>query len=178
MEHEKIDAGESSDRDRAVRALLTYVLLPAWTITGILDWYWHRQTKIECNAGAHESITHLLMALEAGAGVMLALFFEIEAGVLAGMLAAAVLHEATVMWDVGYALPRRPIRQRELHTHSFLEAFPFATTAFAALVNPPQARALLGIGSEPPRPNETDVRAAAAAGAAAPVAVARPPISP
>lgn len=151
MEPDKVDVGERSDRDRAVRAFLTYVLLPAWTIPGILDWYWHRQTKIERTAGAHESVTHVLTALEAGAGVMLALFFEIEAGVIAAMLGAALLHEATVMWDVGYALPRRPIRQRELHTHSFLEAFPFATTAFAALVNPEQARALFGIGSALPR---------------------------
>jgi hypothetical protein len=151
MKHDDGEAQGRSDREKAVRALLAYVLLPAWTIPGILDWYWHRETKIERNAGAHESVMHLLMEIEAGAGVMMALFCEIEAGVIAAMLAAALLHEATVVWDVGYALPRRPIKQREQHTHSFLEAFPFTTTALAALINPRQARALLGIGPEKPR---------------------------
>jgi hypothetical protein len=145
------DGEDRSDPSRSVRELLTYVLLPAWTIPGILDWYWHRESKIECNAGAHESVMHLAMTLEAGAGVMLALFFEIDAGVIGAILGAALVHEATVMWDVGYALSRRPIKQREQHTHSFLEAFHFAVAALASVVNPQQARALFGVG--PDRPN-------------------------
>ncbi|HYW53805.1 MAG TPA: hypothetical protein VE826_07545 [Dongiaceae bacterium] len=139
------------DADALTRDLLTYVLIPAWIVPGLLDWLWHRQTKIERTAGAHESLTHVLMAAEAGAGITLGLFCEIDAGVLAVMWAMAVLHEATVVWDVAYAAPRRKVAQHEHHTHSFLEALPFVTAALASFMSPAQARALAGMGPERPR---------------------------
>ncbi len=141
----------SPQTDALARSFMTYVLLPAWVVPGVLDWYWHRQLRIERTAGAHESLTHLLMAAEAGAGMMMGLFLEIDAGVIAAMLGAALLHEATTIWDVAYAAPRRPVPPREQHTHSFLEALPFVTAAFAAVANPEQALALVGLGRERPR---------------------------
>lgn len=137
--------------DELTRAFLTYVLIPAWLVPGVLDWAWHRKTKIQCNAGAHESLTHLLMALEAGAGISMGLFLEIDAGVIAAIAGCALLHEATVIWDVGYALPRREVVQAEQHTHSFLEVLPFVAVAFAAFVHPEQTRALLRVGPVRPR---------------------------
>lgn len=151
MERSDDDSPSSRDPDALTRAFLTYVLIPAWLVPGMLDWMWHRKTKIESTAGAHESVTHILMALEAGAGITMGLFLEIDAGVIAGMFAAALVHEATAVWDVGYTQPRRTISQAEQHTHSFLEVLPFAGAAFAAFVHPEQARALLGLGSERPR---------------------------
>jgi hypothetical protein len=151
MERPGGDEPFSPDPDAATRAFLTYVLIPAWLAAGVLDWVWHRKTKIESTAGAHESLTHVLMALEAGAGVTLGLFFEIDAGVIAAMTGSALVHEATVMWDVGYALSRRTIPQAEQHTHSFLEVLPFVAAAFPAFANHRQTRALLGIGPARPR---------------------------
>ena len=107
-----------------MQGLVTYVLLPAWIVPGVLDWWFHRRTRIEATAGARESALHLLMQAEAGIPVMAFLFLEIDAVVvLAGLLAAA-LHEATVVWDVAYTTPRRKIAPAEQHTHSFLEALP------------------------------------------------------
>ncbi len=139
------------DRAAATRAFLTYLLLPAWVVPGVLDWYWHRLTKIEQTAGAFESLTHVVMALEAGAGVTAPLFFEIDAGVIAVMLGSALAHEATVILDVRYAKSRRRLPQYEQHTHSFLEVLPFVAVAVTAFMNPDQARALLGFGTERPR---------------------------
>ena len=139
------------DVDALARSFMTYVLLPAWVVPGVLDWYWHRQTKIECNAGAHESLTHLLMGLEAGLGITMGMFLEVDAGTLAAMLGCALLHETTVLYDVAYAAPRRTVAAREQHTHSFLEVLPFVTVAFAAVANPEQARALIGLGPAQPK---------------------------
>ena len=139
------------DPDAVTRAFLTYVLIPAWLVPGVLDWAFHRKTKIECNAGAHESLTHILMALEAGAGIAMGVFLEVDAGVIAGMFGSALVHEATVIWDVTYAQPRRTVSQAEQHTHSFLEVLPFVAAAFAAFVHPEQARALAGAGTARPR---------------------------
>lgn len=75
-------------------------ILPLWMRTGLLDWYYHRRTKIEQTAGTHESIIHALMMTEAGLPVMMGLFLEISALVLALMIAALFLHEATAFWDV------------------------------------------------------------------------------
>jgi hypothetical protein len=71
--------------------------------------------------------------------------------VIATMGVCALLHEATVVWDVAYAAPRRKVAQHEDHTHSFLETLPFATFAFAAFANPAQALALVGGGPDKPR---------------------------
>jgi hypothetical protein len=139
------------ETDALARSFMTYVLLPAWVVPGVLDWYWHRQLGIERTAGAHESLTHVLMAAEAGAGMVMGLFLEIDAGVVAAMLGTALLHEATTIWDVAYAAPRRPVPPHEQHTHSFLEALPFVTVAFAAVANPEQALALFGLGKARPR---------------------------
>jgi hypothetical protein len=136
---------------QSVEGLVTYVLLPAWIVPGVLDWYWHRRTRIEETAGARESAMHLLMQAEAGATVMAFLFLEPDAGVILAGLLGAVLHEATVMWDVAYTTPRRKLAPAEQHTHSFLEALPAVTAAALACMRPGQARALLGGGAERPR---------------------------
>ncbi|HEY0615700.1 MAG TPA: hypothetical protein VGC96_13695 [Candidatus Elarobacter sp.] len=126
----------------ATRAFLTYVVVPAWLTAGLLDWMWHRRTKIEATSSAHESLTHVLMALEGGAGIAAGMLFETDAATIATMLAAALVHEATVVWDVGYTTSRRRIPQAEDHTHSFLEVIPFAAAAFAAFQHPNALRAL------------------------------------
>jgi hypothetical protein len=123
------------DATAATRAFLTYVLIPAWLVPGVLDWAFHRKTKIQCNAGAHESLSHILMALEAGAGIATGLFFELDTGVVAAMFGSALVHEATAIWDVGYTKHRRHISQAEQHVHSFLEVLPFAGAAFAAFMH-------------------------------------------
>lgn len=117
----------------ATDALLIRGLFPAWLVAGALDWYWHRQTKIEYTAGAHESLTHLLMGIEAGAGLAIALLFESTSTAVAAGFASAIVHEATTIWDVGYAAPRRPVPPREQHTHSFLEVLPFVTAGLIAI---------------------------------------------
>jgi hypothetical protein len=151
MEKPEDEAPSDRNAGAITRAFLTYVLIPAWLVPGMLDWAFHRKTKIECNAGPHESLTHLLMAVEAGAGIAAGLFLEVDAGVIATMLASALVHEATVIWDVGYTKSRRPISQAEQHTHSFLEVLPFVGAAFAAFMHPEQARALVGVGADRPR---------------------------
>ncbi len=139
------------ERSDATRAFLTYVLIPAWLVPGILDWTFHRQTKIERNAGTPESVSHILMALEAGAGIAAGLFLEIDAGVIALMVGSALVHEATAIWDVAYTQPRRIISQAEQHAHSFLEVLPFVGAAFAAFANADQTRALVGASTARPR---------------------------
>jgi hypothetical protein len=134
--------------ETALRNLALYVLLPGWFVPGILDWWWHRRTRIETTSGARESMIHAVMMTEVGLPILAALFFEIDAGVLAAMGATLVAHEVTAMWDVAYATPRRAVAPREQHTHSFLEVLPFAAVAFAAALHPQQARALVGRGPE------------------------------
>ncbi len=145
------DDQERARRIETARAFIAYVMVPAWVVPGALDWMFHRRTAIERNAGTVESLSHVVMAAEAGIGIVAATVFEIDAGVIAVMAAAALAHEATVIFDVAWAAPRRVVSQAEQHTHSFLEALPFVNAALAAFARPRQARALLGLGGEPPR---------------------------
>lgn len=121
--------GRTSKNDAALQRFTTYCVAPAWIGAGFLDYLWHRRTRIETTSGIGESLTHSLMMIEGGPPVIAPLFLEVNAGVLTGMLAFAVVHEATVLWDLWFTAPRRPIPAGEQITHTFLEAPPFVVTA-------------------------------------------------
>ncbi len=129
-----------------MRRLTAWFIVPVWITAGLLDYLWHRRTSIETTSGLEESLTHSVMMLEAGPAVLAALFLEINAGVLAGMIGLAVLHEMTVLWDLWYTSPRRVIPAGEQVTHTFLEAPPFLTTAAAIATHWDQFLALVGRG--------------------------------
>lgn len=127
---------------------MMYVIMPAWALVGMLDWLWHKQTKIETTSGPKESAMHLLMMMEAGVPVLAGLFLETNAGLLRLMTLGMLLHQATVMWDVAYTASRRKIPPREQHTHTFMETLPFDILAVFACMHPKELRAMLGIGNE------------------------------
>lgn len=135
--------------ENATRRYLLYFILPLWMGAGVLDWYHHRITDIEHTAGTHESMIHALMMSEAGIPIMLGLFLEVNALVLALMIAAFFIHEATAYWDVAYAVGRRNVTPNEQHVHSFLEVIPFMAVSFMICLYWPQFRALIGVGNEP-----------------------------
>jgi hypothetical protein len=135
--------------EQTMRRYLLYFLMPLWMGAGLLDWYHHRRTKIEETAGTHESMIHILMMSEIGLPIMVGLFIEVNALVLALMIVAFFLHEATAFWDVAYAEGRREVTTSEQHTHSFLEVIPFMVVSFKICLYWDQFLALLGVGSEP-----------------------------
>lgn len=114
-----------SEAARSSQRYMMYVIIPAWSLVGALDWLWHKQTKIESTSGPQESAMHLLMMAEAGVPVFAGLFLEPNAGLLRLMTIGMLLHQATVMWDVSYTVSRRKIPAREQHTHTFMETLPF-----------------------------------------------------
>jgi hypothetical protein len=126
-------------------------ILPIWAAAGISDYVWHKRTQIETTSGTEESVTHALMMIEMAPAILAGLFLEINAGTLALMMAASVVHEATVLWDVSYAIDKRVIPPGEQHTHSYLETIPWSLVMFAAFTHWEQLLALLGLGPEVPR---------------------------
>lgn len=128
--------------------ILMYFVLPLWLAAGFADWLCHRHSRIEVTSGPKESVLHLVALAEMGVPVLLALFFEINALVIAVMLAAFVLHEATTLWDLTYASSTREITPIEQHVHSFLEMLPHMGLAFIVLLYWDQFLALFGLGSE------------------------------
>ncbi len=129
----------------------TLFLLPIWVLAGVADYLWHRRTRIETTSGTEESLTHALMITEMGPAVLAALFLEINAGVLALIIASYVAHEATVAWDIYFTAGRRPIPAGEQHTHSYLQGVPFCLASFVTFTHWHQFLALLGKESQRPR---------------------------
>lgn len=136
--------------EEALRRYLLYFILPLWMGAGVLDWYHHRRTKIEKTAGTHESMIHALMMSEAGLPIMMGLFLDVNALVLATMIAGFFVHEATAFWDVAYAEGRREVTPNEQHVHSFLEVIPFMAVSFMICLYWKQFLALIGLGDESP----------------------------
>jgi hypothetical protein len=136
------------DADEATRRYLMKVMLPLTVIPGVLDWLWHKQTKIETTSGTKESLFHLAMMGQNCALLLSGLFLEMNAGGLALMSGLAVAHEATAMWDVSSTISERKISAHEQHTHSFMESIPFLITACAVCFHPNQFLALFGAGPE------------------------------
>lgn len=126
-------------------------LLPSWVLAGVADYLWHRHTRIETTTGTEESLTHALMFTEMGPAVLAALFLEINAGVIALIIASYVAHEATVAWDIYFTASRRAIPPGEQHTHSYLQGVPFCLASFAIFTHWDQFLSLLGGGSQRPQ---------------------------
>lgn len=128
---------------------LLYVILPAWILAGIGDYLCHRATQISRTSGVKESLIHWLMLVEIGIPILLGLFFEINALVIAIMLLALALHYATGLWDLRYAYrsPRK-ITPLEQHVHSYQEILPLVGFSFIALLHPEQFMALFSLGTE------------------------------
>jgi hypothetical protein len=125
------------------RPFFLFIVLPAWLVPGLLDWWFHRHTHIEQpeNGGVEESLIHNLMFLEAGLPLVLSATFEMNPLVIALMTGGAVLHEASAMADVRFALKsERHVSQWEQHVHSFLEVMPFWLVPLMVLLHEPKTR--------------------------------------
>jgi hypothetical protein len=112
---------------------------------GLADWWCHRRTDIERNAGVTESAIHSLMMAEAGVPTLLGLFCEVNAGVLASTYAALALHEVTAICDVAYADGRRHVSPTEQHIHGFLERVPLMAAVMLTVLHWDQARSVIGL---------------------------------
>lgn len=129
--------------------VLMYGLVPLWLLAGVGDWACHRRTRIEANAGAYESALHLLMLLEVGLPVLLALFARVNALVLLIIAGAVVLHAATAWWDIHYTHGKREIGPAEQHMHGLLEVLPMTALILVALGHWDQTLSLFGAGTQP-----------------------------
>jgi hypothetical protein len=131
--------------------MLMYFILPLWLAAGFCDYLCHRASRIESTSGPKESMLHLLQLGEMAVPVLAAIFLEINALIIAVMIVAFVLHEATALWDVSYADSRREVTPIEQHVHSFLEMLPLMGLLVIVGLHWPQFLALFGLGDEPAR---------------------------
>ncbi|HIV71469.1 MAG TPA: diguanylate cyclase [Candidatus Aquabacterium excrementipullorum] len=136
--------------DDPITLLLMYALIPLWIVAGLADWLCHRSAGIEHNAGPKESLIHLLMFGQIGVGLMTALVCEVNALVIVMMVVIFLLHEATALWDVSYAVSKRVVTPLEQHVHSFLEMIPLMAIGLLAVSHWDQVRALVGASGGPP----------------------------
>jgi hypothetical protein len=129
-----------------LRNMLMFFILPLWLAAGFADYLCHRAAHIERTSGWKESLLYLLQFAEMGLPVLAALFLEINAGVILGMIVCLVLHEATAIWDVRYANATREVRPVEQHVHSVLEMLPLSGLLLVVALHWEQFTALIGFG--------------------------------
>ena len=67
--------------------ILMYFILPLWLLAGFADWLCHRASHIETTSGAKESVFHLVMLAEMGLPLLAAIFLQVNAGIIAFMIA-------------------------------------------------------------------------------------------
>jgi hypothetical protein len=131
------------------KAYLLFFVLPVWIAAGICDWFCHRHARIEANAGAKESVIHLLMMGEAGIAILAGLFFDVNSLVLLIMLVAWAIHEATAMWDLIYANAHRDVNAIEQKVHDYLGVVPLLALSLVLIIHWSAFLALLGLGNAP-----------------------------
>jgi hypothetical protein len=135
---------KANDVETATLRYLLFVLLPAWFVPGVADWWRHRRTDIEHTAGLRESLIHSLMMAEVGVPITLALLCEINPLLLAVMVGGIGVHEATALWDVRTAEEAgREVTPLEQHLHSFLESLPFMGASAVACLHWREVQRLL-----------------------------------
>jgi hypothetical protein len=114
--------------------ILGFGVFPLWLAAGGADWLCHRRSSIERTAGPSESALHLLLFGQIAIPVVLALWLEITAALIALMAAGVLAHMLTSFWDTSFAQPRRHISPLEQQVHSWLEMLPlFALVTVAVL---------------------------------------------
>jgi hypothetical protein len=128
--------------------ILMYFVPPLWLAAGFADWLCHRASHIETTTGAKESLIHLLMFAEVGLPLLAAMFLDINALIIAVMIAVFFVHEATALWDVSYATTARTVTPIEQHVHSFLEMIPLMAIVSVVSLRWGQFLALFGAGPE------------------------------
>jgi hypothetical protein len=144
-------AKATMDQTWIAQAALLYFVLPLWLVAGIADYLCHRASDIEQTSGYRESLIHLLMFAEVAVPLLAALFLEINAAIILLMIAGFVVHQATALWDVSFAIDKREITPIEQHVHSFLEMLPLMGIVIVVILHWPQFLALFGAGPETAR---------------------------
>jgi hypothetical protein len=91
------------------------------------------------------------MLAEVGIPLLAAIFFEINALIIATMIIGLVLHQLTALWDTAFACQLRRITPIEQHIHSFLELLPLTAVLIVVILHWPQFLSLWGMGSETAR---------------------------
>lgn len=133
----------------ATRNFLICFAIPLWIAAGVADWLCHRASDFEHTGGPEESLLHILMLAEVGMPSLAGLFLEITSPVFALMIAAFLLHEATALWDVAYAVSLRQVAPIEQHVHSFLELLPLMAISFLAVLHKREFLDLFGLAAGP-----------------------------
>src|SRR5213595_956296 len=82
----------------AAQYALMYFVLPLWLAAGFADYLCHRASHIEVTSGYKESLIHLLMFSEVAVPLLAAIFFEINALIIATMITAFIAHQLTALW--------------------------------------------------------------------------------
>jgi hypothetical protein len=114
--------------------LLMAVVFPLWVAAGFADWACHRRTGIALTSGLKENALHWLMYAEIGIGMLAVAFLEIDAAVLAIVIAVFVAHEITVYGELQYSTIRRDVAPFEQMVHSFMELLPLVALALLAVI--------------------------------------------
>ncbi|WFU34499.1 hypothetical protein QA635_08875 [Bradyrhizobium brasilense] len=91
------------------------------------------------------------MLIELGIPLLAAIFFEINALIIAAMIVGFVTHQLTALWDTTFASHKRSNTPIEQQVHSFLELMPLMAMVIVIILNWPQFLSLWGLGSGPAR---------------------------
>ncbi len=126
--------------------ILMYLVFPLWVAAGLADWVCHRRTGIAQTSGLKENLLHLLMFAQIGLAMLAVALLEINAAVLLLVAGVFLLHQLTVYWDLNYSTMLRDVGPFEQMVHSFLELLPLLSLALLAVMEWPQAQALVWQG--------------------------------
>ena len=129
--------------------LLGWVILPAWLLAGLGDYIAHARTDIAHTSGVTESALHLVQTAEIGLPLLALLFLEVNALVLAILVAGVLAHSATSWADLRWTTPRRRIPVGEQLLHGFLFVLPFVALALVIVLHWPAWLALVDPASAP-----------------------------
>lgn len=122
--------------------LLGAFVFPVWLLAGTADYICHARTDIARTSGTHESLLHLLQTVEIGLPLLAFLFLQVNAMLLAVMVAGVVAHTATSWSDLRYANQLRCITPLEQYIHSFLDVLPWSALALIIALHWPVVLAL------------------------------------
>jgi hypothetical protein len=118
-----------------IPTLILWILLPAWIVSGFLDWICHRKSGIAEHCGPWESLLHLLLLAVAGAALLIGLLLELNEPALALIALCFIAHETTSYADIRFAHARRNLSPAEQRIHDYMTAIPVTALCLVGVMH-------------------------------------------
>lgn len=118
-----------------LEGLLVWAFYPLWLVAGLIDYLFHRRTRIERTSGRREAWLHLAQFAVLGIALGAVAGLHMNRLAFALLTVCVVAHSALAHADIAFTEGRRAIAPLEQQVHGYMEVLPVTALAILAVLH-------------------------------------------